>query len=126
MDISVLNRFTQCSKFRILMVNQIRLTLYQGAWLVTQDLSDAYWHVNIAKRYQKFLAAQVRNVTFVSTRLLFGLNIALRAFTKTEQGISILFYLDNWLIVSSFRGLCIEHVWRVAEHATLLGFQINW
>ncbi len=65
----------------------------------------------------------------------FGLSLSPRVFTKVaeaalvplrEQGVRILNYLDDWLILAqSWDQLC-EHRDRVLSHLSQLGLQVNW
>ena len=81
-DLSSLNRFIDNPKFRMLTVQHIRQTMRPLAWMVSLDLSDAYWHVQVHRRFQPFLAIPFNGHPYVFQRLPFGLNIAPRVFTK--------------------------------------------
>ena len=54
-DLHVLNRFLAVPHFSMETVHSIRAQLRQGEYVVVLDLHDAYFHIPIRKRFQKFL-----------------------------------------------------------------------
>ncbi len=72
----------------------------------------------------------------ISTRSLpFGLSLSPRVFTKVveaalvplrEQGVRILNYLDDWLILAQSRRQLSAHRDLVLKHLSLLGLRVNW
>lgn len=134
-DLSRLNRYIACPKFRMLTVTQVRHALWEGAWTVSLDLSEAYWHVPVNRRLMRYLSVRLDDVTYQFAKLPFGLNVAPRIFTflvKTalrplikKENIVILFYLDDWLIVADSEEACLAQSRRVVEYVSLLGFNIN-
>ena len=80
-----------------------------GAWLTSIDLKEAYWHVPIARSFQKYLAFALTTGNYCFRAMPFGLNVAPRVFTKLcavlvkdlrERGILVFAYLDDWLVVA--------------------------
>ncbi len=84
---------------------------------------------------QAIPAVGVRRTSISVQVLPFGLSLSPRVFTKVaeaalvplrEQGVRILNYLDDWLILAqSWDQLC-EHRDRVLSHLSQLGLQVNW
>ena len=106
-DLSVLNRYITCHRFRMVTLAQVRETLLPGAWFTSLDLANAYWHVPVHPRFRSFMAVQDGETVLRFRVMPFGLNIAPRIFTKltrtvasmlADEGVSLLMYLDDWLI----------------------------
>ena len=106
-DLSALNRFITCHRFKMVTLAQVREALVPGAWFTSLDLANAYWHVPVHPRFRAFLAVQDGPTVLRFTVMPFGLNIAPRVFTKltrtvasmlTDRNIFALMYLDDWLI----------------------------
>lgn len=57
-DLSCLNHFIEPFKFRLLMITQAQLALCPGAWFISLNLENAYWHILTDPRYRHFLAIQ--------------------------------------------------------------------
>lgn len=63
----------------MLTVSQVKLLLCLNDWLATMDLMEAYWHVPIHPRMQKFLVFCIDDSKFQFSRIPFGLLLAPRA-----------------------------------------------
>ncbi len=72
---------------------------------------------------------------FLGGGLPFGLSLSPRVFTKVveaalvplrEQGVRILNYLDDWLILAQSRKQLSAHRDLVLKHLSLLGLRVNW
>ena len=133
-DLSVLNRYITCHRFRMVTLAQVREALLPGAWFTSLDLANAYWHVPIHRRFRPFLAVQDGETVLRFRVMPFGLNIAPRVFTKltrtvasmlTDQGVSVLMYLDDWLVQGTSQSdaqAATTTTRIVCEH---LGFKFN-
>ncbi len=102
--------------------------------LVTVDLKDAYFHIQVVQRHRKFLRFAFRGKAYQYKVLPFGLALAPRTFTKCMdaalaplrlQGIRILNYLDDWLILASSREQVIRHRDSLLLHLCTLGLRLN-
>lgn len=69
-------------------LQQVRLRLRRHHWLATLTLLDFNWHIPIHPRFRRFLTFQVGEETFQFIRLLFGLSIAPRVFTKVVKAVA--------------------------------------
>ncbi len=85
----------------------------EGDWFVTIDLKDAYFHNQVVQRHRRFLRFGFGGKAYQYKVLPFGLALAPRTFTKCMdaalaplrlQGIRVLNYLDDWLILASLQG----------------------
>ncbi len=81
-------------------------------WFAAIDLKDAYFHVSILPRHRPFLRFAFEGQAYQYKVLPFGLSLSPRVFTKVveaalvplrEQGVRILNYLDDWLILAQSR-----------------------
>ena len=133
-DLSHLNKFISCHRFRMLTLAQVRDALVPGAWFTSLDLANAYWHVPIHPRFRSFLAVQDGAMVLRFRVLPFGLNIAPRVFTKitktvaallTGEGICTLMYLDDWLVQATSPSEVREATEKTIHICSTLGFQFN-
>ena len=111
----VLNRSIACPTFCMAMTPQVREAIFPHAWRTSLNLSEAYWHIPIAKSFQKFLTFPLVGGAYAFAVMPFWLNITPRIFTKTcavivsylrERGIQIYAYLNDWLIVAQSSPAC--------------------
>ncbi len=103
-------------------------------WFVTIDLKDAYFHIQVIRRHRKFLQFAFGGKAYQYKVLPFGLALALRTFTKCMdaalvplrfQGIRVLNYLDDWLILAHSREFVSHHRDIVLHHIRSLGLRMN-
>jgi len=99
---------TQACKYETLdlLPNLIR----HDDWMVSFDLKDGYYHLPVHPKHRKFLTTMLDGELVCFAALPFGLSTAPRAFTKLmrpfvralrSQGIRVLPYLDDFLILAS-------------------------
>ncbi len=105
-----------------------------GDWFVTIDLKDAYFHIQVVQRHRRFLRFAFGGKAYQYKVLPFGLALAPRTFTKCMdaalaplrlQGIRVLNYLDDWLILAHSRELVSRHRDIVLGHIHSLGLRMN-
>ncbi len=130
LDLRRLNFSLYKGKFKMLTMRTIMSQVQEGDWFVTIDLKDAYFHIQVVLRHRRFL------------RFAFGgkayqykvLALVLRTFTKCMdaalaplrlQGIRVLNYLDDWLILAHSRELVSRHRDIVLGHIHSLGLRMN-
>ncbi|XDV36140.1 hypothetical protein PO909_005984 [Leuciscus waleckii] len=101
-----------------------------GDWFVTIDMKDAYFHIQVIKRHRKFPRFAFEGKAYQYCVLA----MAPRTFTKCMdvaldqlrlQGVRILNYLDDWLILAQSQDLAIVHWDLVLSHLRSLGLRIN-
>ncbi|KAL0183550.1 hypothetical protein M9458_019246, partial [Cirrhinus mrigala] len=134
LDLRVLNRSVMKLKFRMLTLKQVVSQIRSEDWFVTIDLKDAYFHVSILPQHRKFLRFAFRGEAYQYRVLPFGLALSPRTFTKCVdaalaplrlQGIRILNYIDDWLILAQSERLAAQHRDVVLAHMKELGLRLN-
>ena len=72
-------------KFRILTSRQLVQSIKLRDWFVTIDLRDAYFHIPIYPRHQRFMWFAFGGKAYQFCALPFGLALAPRVFTKCVE-----------------------------------------
>ncbi len=135
LDLRVLNRALYKLPFKMLTQKRIFGCVRPLDWFAAIDLKDAYFHVSILPRHRPFLRFAFEGRAYQYKVLPFGLSLSPRVFTKVveaalvplrEQGVCILKYLDDWLILAQSRRQLSAHRDLVLKHLSLLGLRVNW
>lgn len=109
-DLSHLNRHVRTTKFCMETGRTVLAAICQDDWMVLVDLKDAYLLVSIHPGSRQFLRFQWENRSLQFRTLCFGLSTAPQVFTRMmapvaaelhRQGIRILRYLDDWLLLAT-------------------------
>ncbi len=117
LDLRLLNRSVMRLKFKMLTVKQVVSQIRSEDWFVTIDLKDAYFHISILPSHRKFLRFAFRGKAYQYRVLPFGLALSPRTFTKCVdaalaplrlQGIRILNYIDDWLILAHSEQMAVS------------------
>ncbi|ROL51349.1 Transposon Ty3-G Gag-Pol polyprotein [Anabarilius grahami] len=133
-DLRVLNRSVKKLKFKMLTLKQIIPQIRSEDWFVAIDLKDAYFHVSIHPSHRKFLRFAFGGEAYQYRVLPFGLSLSPRTFTKCVdaalaplrlQGIRVLNYIDDWLILAQTERLAVQHRDVVLSHMKRLGLRLN-
>ncbi len=134
LDLRRLNFSLYKGKFKMLTIKTIMSQIQEGDWFVTIDLKDAYFHMQVVQRHRRFLRFAFGGKAYQYKVLPFGLALAPRTFTKCMdaalaplrlQGIRVLNYLDDWLILAHSRELVSRHRDIVLRHIHSLGLRMN-
>ncbi len=135
LDLRVLNHALHKLPFKMLTQKHIFGCVRPLDWFAAIDLKDAYFHVSILPRHRPFLRFAFEGRAYQYKVLPFGLSLSPRVFTKVmeaafvplrEQGVRILNYLDDWLILAQSRRQLSAHRDLVLKHLSLLGLRVNW
>ncbi len=135
LDLRVLNRALHRLPFKMLTPKRIFGCVRPRDWFAAIDLKDAYFHVSILPHHRPFLRFAFEGRAYQYKVLPFGLSLSPRVFTKVaeaalvplrEQGVRILNYLDDWLILAQSQDQLCEHRDMVLSHLSQLGLQVNW
>ena len=133
-DLSRLNGYVATSHFRMQTPQSILESVRQDDWMVTVDLKDAYLQVPVHPRCRQFLRFCWGGHSLQFTTLCFGLSTAPQVFTRMmapvaaamhRQGIRLLLYLDDWLLLAPSRHEAVDAVHRLLELCTCLGLRVN-
>ncbi len=117
-------------KFKMLTVKQVMSQIRSKDWFVTIDLKYTYFHVSILPSHRKFLIFAFRGEAYQYRVIPFGLALSPRTFTKCVdaapaplrlQGIRILNYIDNWLILAHSEQMGVGHRDIVLAHMKEFG-----
>ena len=134
LDLRQLNLSVARLKFRMLTVTQVVSQIRSEDWFVTIDLKDAYFHISILPPHRKFLRFAFGGEAYQYRVLPFGLALSPRTFTKCVdaalapmrlQGIRILNYIDDWLILAHSEQMAARHRDAVLAHMKELGLRLN-
>ena len=109
-DLSHLNEFVQLTQFKMETVASVLLSVREGDFLASLYLKDAYFQIPIHPSSRKLLRFTLEGTVFQFRALCFGLSTAPQVFTRVfaamlawahSQGIRLLRYLDDWLVLFS-------------------------
>ena len=134
LDVSPLNKYIPTYKFKMTTISTVRETLLPDCFMASIDLKDAYWHVPIAKAFRPFLAFSTGHSILQFRVLPFGINLAPRVFTKilrpihsmlASKGVTLLMYLDDWLVYAPSRSQCEAMVKTTLNVGAQMGLAFN-
>ena len=129
-----LNEFVLKESFRMETVKDVRSLLKPGDFGAVIDLTDAYYTVKLHKDSRRYCRFIIDGIIYEYVALPMGLTCSARIFTRVAlfvgaklrmKGIRIVMYIDDLLIISSSKDLCIEHVAMLLSSLRLFGFLLN-
>ena len=116
-DLSTLNTLIIKTKFKMETVRSVLAAIRYGDWMCSIDLKDAYFQIPIHPESIRFLRFVTEIGVFQFRVLCFGLSTAPQVFTRVmapvsailhQQGIRMLRYLDDWVILASSQEDCLK------------------
>ena len=134
-DLSVVNSYLHVPTSKMETAENIRDSLQEGEWVTSLDLTDAYFHIPIHPRFQKYLRFNVGDRSYQFTALPFGIATAPLEFTMVAkevklmafaEGIRIHQYIDDWLMRAKTKVQCQENTHRLIRLVQSLGWIINF
>ena len=132
-DLKNLNSHIHAPHFRMFTTNSVLSSVRKGDYAFKIDLQDAYFHVPIHPSSRKFLRFAFENKVYQFRVLPFGLFTA-QVFTRLghtvtgylhRQGISVIPYLDHWLVHHPDRQVLFRHQAQLLDTLDLVGFILN-
>ena len=133
-NLKPVNPFVVYRHFKMEGLQNVKEQLEERDWMVTVDLRDAYLHVPIEHSARRFFRFRHQGQVFQWKTLPFGYRDSPRIFTKIMrvvaqqlrlEGIRLVVYLDDILIMARSEAECIRHRDRVVEFLQYLGLTIN-
>ena len=133
-DLKNLNAHIHTPHFRMFTTSSVLSSVRKGDYAFKTDLQDAYIHVPIHPSSRKYLRFTFENKVYQFQVLPFGLNTAPQVFTRLghtvtgylhRQGISVIPYLDDWLIHHPDRQVLTRHQAQLINMLDLVGFILN-
>lgn len=134
-NLKQLNHFVQYEHFKMEGIHMLRDLLQPNDYMAKIDLKDAYFTIPIWKNHQKFLRFLWKDTQWKFMCLPFGLASAPHVFTKIlkpivgllrKQGIRLIIYLDDILLMASTAETLSHHVALTVALLELLGFVVNY
>ena len=135
LDLSALNQFIETEHFKMENLVTLKSLLNKEDYMINLDLTDAYLTVPMHPDSRKFLRFLLGDKTYEFTAMPFGLNVAPRLFTKImkpvvaslrSQGVRLIIYLDDILIIASSIETLNRHKTLAVSLLESLGFLINY
>ena len=116
-DLSVLNGHLLVPTFKMETAEVIRNSICKGEWVVSVDLTDAYFHIPIHQKSQSLFRFHVGGCSFQFRGLPFDIAMAPLEFTciakevklmLQNKGLRIHQYLDDWLLRAPSQQIRLE------------------
>lgn len=135
LNLKKFNRFVQNTHFKMEDIRTAVKLIEVGHYMGSVDLKDAYFLVGINRHSRKYLRFNFENKLYQFDVLPFGLSTAPYVFTKImrqvttylrSHGITIVNYLDDFLIIAPTREKCEQNIGFVCQFIQSLGFIINY
>ena len=133
-DLKNLNAHIHAPHFRMFTTSSVLSSVEKEDYAFKIDLQDAYFHVQIHPSSRKYLRFAFENRVYQFQVLPFGLNTAPQIFTRLghtvtaylhRQGISVIPYLDDWLIHHPDRQVLLRHQALLLDTLDLVFFILN-
>ena len=133
-DLKNLNAHIHAPHFRMFTTSSVLSSIEKGDYAFKIDLQDAYFHVPIHPSSRKYLRFAFENRVYQFQVLPFGLNTAPQVFTHLghtvtaylhRQGVSVIPYLDDWLVHHPDRQILLRHQALLIDTLDLVGFILN-
>ena len=123
-DLKSLNAHIWPPHFHMFTTSSVLSTMRKGDYVFKIDLQDAYFHLPIHPSSRKYLRFAFKNKVYQFWVLPFGLNTAPQVFTRLGHtvagylhrlGISVVPYLDDWLIYHPDQQVLLQHQIQLLE-----------
>lgn len=132
-DLRYVNRFQQVPSFRMGGFKDVAQLVRPGDWMTTTDIQHGFYHVEILPQHQTYLGFQVEGQYYHYKAAPFGSASSPYVFCKAlsplitqlrMEGIRIVVYVDDILVMAESKELCIQHTLRLRQLLTDLGWHV--
>lgn len=134
LNVKELNEYINTTHFKMENYKTVINLMENGCYMSKIDLKDAYYTMPIAVAHRKFLRFKFDKKLYEFNCLPFGLNVAPLIFTKLlkpavtflrEQGVILVIYLDDILIIGKNHAECERHYLLTSKTLKFLGFILH-
>ena len=134
-NLKALNRYIPDNKFKMEGWSEVKEAVFPNCYFARIDLQDAFLSINVHKSSQPYLAFTWGDRSYCWTRLPFGLKTSPRVFTKLlkpvvatlrQEGITLIVYLDDFLLIGDTPSRVLNHVKRTTQLLHTLGYTVNY
>ena len=135
LNLKKLNEQLPGKSFKMEHIGDAQRLITQDSWMITLDISNAYFHLGFKVKYQKYLQCEWQGQFYRFTTLANGIKFGPLVFTKVckpvlghcrSRGIKILMYIDDIFVVADSKHQCELHRNYVITLLQTCGFLINW
>ena len=133
-DLRHVNQHLIVPKFRMDSLSDLTDLADPGDWMTSIDLAQSYYHQEMHPQATKYLGVEWQGTFYRYSVLPFGLKAAPRSFCKTidvllrhwrRNGIRMLAYMDDWLIIASSPTKVARDTGRVLYDCKQAGITVN-
>lgn len=133
-NMRALSPFVHSPHFKMEGLAVARDLIEEGDWFSRVDLKDAYLHVPLHPLIRPWFRYRLLGKVYQWRTIPFGFRDSPRMFQKLviealtplrEQGLRLIIYLDDILLISSSHLQCVEEVNKLVGRLLELGFVIN-
>ena len=133
-NMKTLNEHVLKETFRMETSRDVWTLLKPGNFGAVIDLTDAYYTVKLHQDSRKYCRFIIDGVIYEYVALPMGLTCSARIFTRVAlfigaklrmQGVRIIMYIDDLLIIASSMDLCLHHVSLLLKAISDFGFLLN-
>ena len=129
-DLSPLNGFVRQTPFKMETVASVLLSVWEGDFLASVDLKDAYFQIPVHRSSRNLLCFTSEGTVYQFKVLCFGLSTAPWVFAAVSawahsRRIRLLWYLDDWLVLASSEAVARQHVRELLSLCQSQGIVIN-
>ena len=135
LNLKPLNKFIKYEKFKMEGINEVIRMIQKDMKMISIDLKQAYFHVKISEKYQKYMTFSWKNQLYKFKVLPNGLASGPRLFVKLTKAIStnlrknavdILIYIDDTFLCAKDATLLERNKLKAIQVFENCGFTVNW
>ena len=133
-DLRQVNQYQRVPKFKLEGIKEARHLIKRGCFMTRLDVKDAFFSFFNDRRALPYLCIKIKNQFYTHRSLTMGSSASPYLFNKLTRpiiatlrgdGICVIAYVDDILIISATREACLTHTDKTVTLFKDLGFQIN-